>query len=158
MSFTFDELFSRAPPFDPASEFLGALCTLVVTQEDSRTAFAQGTVQIDPANGSVEANFASQSSDPALRLNLFFSDRQRFAGTGDNIGLMFRNTSRGVTTMSVKLWRWSSQYQVALRLQASASTNGKLHAGTGLTIGNGHGKALHVVSFNDLRVNKIEIG
>ena len=153
MAYTFDEILANQAPTDP-NEFDEILTTLVITQEDGRTAYGADWFVIDYPGRVLRRGI--YNADPAFNFYVSFSDRNRFSGSADAWGIQI--SSIGVSTiraaMTLKSWG-NAQYSVDLDLAANYSALGKIYQGWGETIGQGSGRALHCISFNALRRSRV---
>jgi hypothetical protein len=156
-NYTFTELFDLAPNFDPATERLIATATVSIVQEDGRCAYGSGTVYVDPLDRVVDAQSNDRAVDSIRGFKLCFSDRQRFIGQNDEIGLHMVDAGGTAFDLTIVLWEWGG-HKYDVRLELSQSPPGtKLYTGWGETIGRGSGQALHTISFSDLAVLKVLI-
>jgi len=129
--------------------------TLVLTQEDGRTAFAQGQFGVDQANRVLSAGIGN--ADAAFDVFVFFSDRQRFAGNSDRMGLeLFETVGGGSLTLRSTLKSWGNAIQVLeLALPANYQQLGRIYVGYGTSIANGRGQAINALTLNDLQETEI---
>jgi hypothetical protein len=153
MAYTFDEIFANAAPTDP-DEYDEVLTTLVITQEDGRTAYGSSYLVIDYTSRVLQAGI--NVADPAFYFYLSFSDRNRFHGQSDALSVRVSAPKAPVIRVELTLRSWGN---TQLSFDAELPTNhqffGKLYRGWGDTIGQGSGRALHCISFNGLRRSRI---
>jgi hypothetical protein len=158
MAYTFDETFTNSTPFNPqTNEYYEVHATVVITQEDGRTAHGADWLQINHSTRVLQRgiNNADQAHDYYLR----FSDRNRFTGKTDQVGIQVTavNSSTLKIVFTLKSWG-NAQYSVDVGLPSNYPTFGKIYQGWGQTIGHGGGKALHCISFNDIHRAVVTIG
>ena len=153
MAYTFDEIFANPAPTDP-NEYDEISTTFVVTQEDGRTAYGADWFGLDYAARVLRRGI--NNSDPALDFYIVFSDRNRFYGPADGMGIQISSISTSTIRVALTLKSWgNAQYSVDTDLPANSAAVGKVYQGWGETIGHGSGRALHCISFNALRRNRI---
>ena len=153
MAYTFDEVFANLPALAD-DEYPFVASSLVITQEDGRTGFAEGEFGVDPATETIAVGVSN--ADSAFDLFISFSDRNRFQGNADHIGLEIRRGGAG-DEIEVRhlLKTWGAEYEQALTLVGNSGVVGKLYTGFGPTIGWGTGRALHCLSFHSTGKRKV---
>jgi hypothetical protein len=153
MAYTFDEIFANQPPTDP-NEYDEVLTTVVITQEDGRTAYGSHWFTIDYPSQVLRIGI--NNADPAFDFYMVFSDRNRFTGQADRLGVQISRLSASMIRVAYILKSWGNvQNSVDAELPANYSIVGKLYQGWGDTIGHGTGRALNCISFNSLRRSRI---
>jgi hypothetical protein len=83
MAITFDDAMRHPAPRQ--GHYLAVSFTLVLTQEDGRTAFAQGSFGVDQGQRTLSAGI--NNADGAFDVLIYFSDRNHFAGQPDRMGI-----------------------------------------------------------------------
>jgi hypothetical protein len=153
MAYTFDEIFANPPPTDP-NEYDEILTTLVITQEDGRTAYGADWFIIDYSARVLQRGI--NNADPAFNFYVAFSDRNRFHGSADAWGIQISSISASTIRAAMTLKSWgNAQYSVDADLPTNYASLGKLYQGWGETIGHGSGRALHCISFSTLRRSRV---
>ena len=84
MAYTFDEVFANQPPTDP-EEFDEVLTTNIITQEDGRTGYGSDWFTVDYQAQKFLRGI--NNADQAFDFYLVFSDRNRFTGQSDQLGV-----------------------------------------------------------------------
>jgi hypothetical protein len=147
MAFTYEELELWLPGHSIYSDIE---CTLVITQEDGRTAYVSGSIDLVNVRREHFGGdyFYMQFSDrrTQFRLNGSLFD-QNFTVQGDTIEkiqLEFHKTAANTFGLKLINPRWGSTDNIILTKAASA----KVYTGWGITIGNGTGQALYAFSIN----------
>jgi hypothetical protein len=153
MAYTFDEIFANPPPTDP-NEYDEVLTTVVISQEDGRTAYGSHWFAVDYASQILRIGI--NNADPAFDFYVVFSDRNRFTGQADRMGVEISRLSPSMIRAAYTLKSWgNAQNSVDAELPANYSVVGKVYQGWGETIGQGTGRALNCISFNGLRRSRI---
>jgi hypothetical protein len=126
--------------------------TLTMTQEDGRTGFCTGEFIKDADTERLVSGMGGPTNNPASQTTIYFSDRNRFAGNGDSIGLeFFRTPGLSGLTLRSTLHSWGdAQDSRQLHLNSQPGTRGLVYHGYGDTIGHGKGQALTCLSLNDV--------
>jgi hypothetical protein len=155
MAYTFDEIFANQPPTAP-DEQDEVLTTFVITQEDGRTAYGLDWFIVDYPTQILVRGIGN--AEPIFDFSLSFSDRNRFAGQADRLGVQISRLSTSMIKVVYTLKSWGNvQNSVDIELVANYGVVGKIYQGWGSTIGNGTGRALNCISFNSIRRSRIEI-
>jgi hypothetical protein len=129
-----------------------ALASFVVTQDDSRTAWGRGRLcrYADDRLGN-----SLHIQDPSVSFVWQFSDRARFFGQADLVGLDVFAVGVNKYRGDVALYSWGgAKYSVDL----SPAQKGKMLIGYGSAIGFGPEAALHCISIQEVRTGPIVIG
>jgi hypothetical protein len=137
MALTLTEIFAQIN--DPTRVY-SVRGTLVVTQEDGRTGYLQSRMGIVSNPPIVENG----------QMQIFFSDRNRFGGNADSVGLAIYPIDPSTCRVTAFLNTWNSRYECTLSLPQNYAQVGKIYQGYGETIGGGSGRALHCLSFEDV--------
>jgi hypothetical protein len=135
VALTLQEIFAQTN--DPAFVY-SVLATLVITQEDGRTGFLQSRI------GALTNPSRLQNG----QMDMIFSDRNRFGGNSDNVGLTVQALNANTCRVDVLLNTWNSAYNLTLTLPANFGAVGKVYQGYGDSIGAGTGRGLHCLSFD----------
>jgi hypothetical protein len=161
VAYTFPELFQDISNPGEGNEYQVPF-TLVVTQEDGRTAWVgNGNLPQDPEHPGPA--YLHLSLDPQELVvggpldpvssgrpaNTFFSDRDLFdykQADESRLTITGAGSDVDVTVASIT---YGFEYTVHLELPADPATEGKIYQGFGPTIGNGSGRGIHLLSFND---------
>lgn len=148
MAITFDDAMSHQPP--AYGNYLSVPFTLVITQDDGRTGYASGSFGVDQTTRTLTAGI--NNADIEFDVYIVFSDRERFTGDADRMGVeIFQSPGVSGLTLRSTLKSWGDTEQtVQVELWQNYASDGKLYRGRGETIGHGRGKALHVLSLNDI--------
>ncbi len=155
MAYTFDEVFANQPPTDP-EEFDEVLTTIIITQEDGRTGYGSDWFTVDYQSQKFLRGI--NNADQAFDFYLVFSDRNRFTGQSDQLGVTVSSLGPSMIRVTYILKSWGGvQQAVDANLPANPNAVGKLYQGWGETIGHGNGRALNCISFNGLRRSRVEI-
>ena len=153
MAYTFEEIFANQPPVAP-DEYGEVLTTVVITQEDGRTAYGSNWFVIDYATQELRRGI--NNADHALDFYLSFSDRNRFTGLADQLGVTISRLCPSTIRATYILKSWGNvQHSVDVELPANSSIVGKVYQGWGETIAHGSGRALNCVSFNGLQRSRV---
>ncbi len=126
--------------------------TVVITQNDSRTAWGRGNLYPYAKN---KLGNLGHVSDPNFIFLMRFSDRNLFAGNADLVGLDIVKVSAGNYRADFVLYSWGGvKYSVDLKPAGQAAT--KLMIGYGNTIGflPAAAAALYSVSIQDIVVTE----
>jgi hypothetical protein len=143
MPYNFAEVFANSAPAT-ADDFPVAYTTIVITQEDGRTAFGEDWFYINHANRTISRGI--NNADPAFDFYLIFSDRQRFRGNADQLGVEITDVDPNVCRARFILKSWGSpQYSVDYIVAV-----GRLYTGSGTSIGNAPTLALYSLAFSTL--------
>jgi hypothetical protein len=144
MAFTIQQVIAQLPNPPPPRQDLYVDISLTIIQEDGRVGYMGGPGVITRITG--------QPSDIRLRTEVVFNDRDRFRGNADTLEITL--TPRGTTSChaAISLVTWGGGYECDLALPPSSGTTGILYQGYGNTIGFGTGRALHLLSFNNVRL------
>jgi len=155
-SYTFQELFTLAPAYDPSTHHLAADATLTITQQDGRCGYGFGQVYVNPLTRTVSVSPTHQPPSIYRVYRLSFHEGHDVYPSRDEIGLILTDGERGGCDLTVILWQWGGgRYGVHLALPRSPAAHGNLYTGWGDTIGHGQGRALHTLSFTHLRTGTI---
>lgn len=153
MAHTFDEVFANQPPVTP-DEYDEVLTTVVITQEDGTTAYGSGWFVVDYASQVLRRGI--NNADHAFDFYLSFSDRNRFTGQADQLGVTISRLGPSTIRATYILKSWGNvQHSVDVELPADSSVVGKVYQGWGETIGHGTGRALNCISFNGLQRSRV---
>lgn len=154
MAYTFEELLANPLPYDPDTEYLTVVTTVVVTQEDGRTGFVQDALVFEPTGKRLEKG--TYNSDSADDCFIYFSDRGRFGGRPDSMGIEITQGTNGACNVLFTLKSWgSAQDRLSVALPQDYATTGKIYMGRGPTIGQGTGQALVCISFTTMEKHTI---
>jgi hypothetical protein len=158
MAYTFDEVFNSSVPFNPqTNEYYEVHTTVVITQEDGRTAHGADWLEINHTTHVLQRGI--NNADHAHDYYLRFSDRNRFQGNADQAGIQITAINNSILKITFTLKSWgNAQYSVEVDLVPNHPTFGKIYQGWGQTIGRGAGKAMHCMSFNDIHRAVVTIG
>jgi hypothetical protein len=130
------------------------LTTIVITQEDGRTAYGSHWFTVDYTSQILRIGI--NNADPAHDFYFVFSDRNRFTGRADRLGVQISRLSPSMIRAAFTLKSWgNAQNSVDPELPANYSVVGKVYQGWGETIGHGTGRALNCISFSSLRRSRI---
>lgn len=155
MAYTLEEILANQPPIDP-NEFDEAFTTIVVTQEDGRTAYGSAWFAIDYHSQILVRGI--NNVDHASDFYLSFSDRNQFTGQADRLGVTISRISPSTIRATYILKSCGNvQYAVDVHLPVNVDVVGKLYQGWGDLIGHGTGRTFNCLSFNGLRRNKIAL-
>jgi hypothetical protein len=154
MAYMFDEIFTNQSPA-ATDEYDEVLTTVVMTQEDGRTAYGSSWLTVDYAAKVLRRGI--NNADPASSFFLSFSDRNRFTGT-DNLGIEISRLGPSTIRVMYTLKSWGNvQQSVDVELPPNSNVVGKVYQGSGETIGHGSGRALNCISFNGLQRSRVVI-
>lgn len=150
MAYTFEEL---ARWWQGKSYPVGHV-RLLVTQEDGRTAYAEGFINgFNPATNEFTGQFAQQFNDrtrqlnygpPAVSAGIYVQNFDKNAGV-DLANLTFAKIGTNSFELRLVLLRWGNALVTTKLAKASKA---KIYTGWGATIGHGTGLALYALSIN----------
>jgi hypothetical protein len=150
MAFTLPEVFSNSLPATER-DFPVAYTTVVITQEDGRTAFGENWFFIDHQNR--QLRYGINNADPAFDLFVFFSDRQKFSGNADQLGVEITEVGDSGCQARFVLKSWGNpEYRVDY-----VNPVGRLYVGNGIPIGNATFLAMYSLAFSRLDRQEIVI-
>lgn len=154
MAYTFEELLANSLPYDPNTEYLTVVTTVVITQEDGRTGFVQDALVFEPTGKRLEKG--TYNADSADDCFIYFSDRGRFGEKPDSMGIEITQGTNGDCNVLFTLKSWGSvQDRLSVALPQDYATTGKIYVGRGPTIGQGGGQALVCISFTTMEKHTI---
>jgi hypothetical protein len=152
MSLTFEEAMAAIAEAERKGLGGFALAAFVVTQDDSRTAWGRARLfrYADDRLGN-----SLHIQDPSVSFVWQFSDRARFSGQTDLVGLDVFAVGPDKYRGDVSLYTWGgAKYSVDL----APASKGRMLIGYGPTIGFGPEAALHCISIQEVRTGPIVIG
>ncbi len=148
MAYTFDEL---ATWWSGKSYPVGHV-TLVFTQEDGRTCYADGFINsYNAATKEFLGQFSQQFNDrtrqltygpPAVSAGAYVQNFDRNAGV-DLANFVFVKKGANAYELRLTLLRWGN---ALVTIKLAKATQAKLHTGWGATIGHGSGAALYALA------------
>jgi hypothetical protein len=145
MAYTLDEIFANSAPAT-MDDFPTVSCVLVITQEDGRTAYTYGDLEVK-INDRVLDSERIQFNPPRA----YFSDRNLFTGPHDKIGMQVSKVNDVTCHVTSILLSWgSARQELDVSLPNDFAVIGKTYIGRGNTIGGGSGRALNCLSFVSL--------
>lgn len=150
MAFTFDELAK----WWPGKSYPMGSVRLVITQEDGRTCYADGFINIfNAATNEFSGQFAQQFNDrtrhlnygpPAVSAGVYVQNFDKSSGV-DLANFVFAKTGANRFELKLTLLRWGNALITTSLTKASQA---KIYTGWGATIGRGTASALYAVSLN----------
>jgi len=146
MAFTYEELLAWLP----GKSYPSIAVTLVITQEDGRTAHGSGGLNslimtADQIPGDLNVRFSDRRHEFFATPTSGYYVQPFYARDEDPVGIVFRKLAAGQFRLTQTLKRWGNAHVVVDLTKAPAS---KLYVGYGPTIAAGPGQAHYAFSIN----------